>query len=354
MAEVGIPSPAFWNGRKVLVTGHTGFKGKWMLQWLTLMSAKTSGLSYSGYPNSTLGAKVFPSELELDSDIRSNEWIKDVVAFAPEIIFHFAAQSLLIQGYRNPEEVTTVNVDGTIKILELFTKIPTLRVIIIVTTDKVYKVDSNYAEKVEHDALGGSDPYSASKSAVEMIAAGWPLAANQNLATVRSGNVIGGGDFSEMRLLPDLVRAWETGNSFSPRQPEGVRPWLHVLETLRGYLLVAEKLYQSTMQKDSFNFAPTSRDHLCVKDVSEYFASCMGPSEGFRILFDSKSQLPETRELRLNADKAKVQLGWSPIWNCRRSLEQTSKWYRAFYEGFDSDALSTSDLEVYLRELRTL
>jgi len=353
MEKLGIPSPLFWRDKRVLVTGHTGFKGTWLIHWLNELGAITAGLSYSGYPKTILGNVDMQLDLDIDTDIRSDHWQEKISNFQPQIIFHLAAQSLVYTGMVDPKYTFETNVIGSVHILELMNTITSIVTVVIITTDKVYQIGSGDSPRTEEDPLGGLDPYSASKSAVELIAKAWPIGNDQCLLTARSGNVIGGGDAAKKRLLPDLIRAWNSGKEMNLRSPMGIRPWLHVLEPLRGYLLLAELGFSPSLSRQSFNFAPSANNHVRVKEIAQRVFVTLPLKQGFEIHEQSTNEFFETKELMLNANKAKTQLYWSPVWGWEKAVDITINWYQKFYQGVDPTTLYKADLDLYINDLES-
>jgi CDP-glucose 4,6-dehydratase len=351
--KLGIPSPSFWRDKRVLVTGHTGFKGTWLMNWLNELGATTAGLSYSGYPKTILGNIDAQIDFNIDADIRGDDWQEKISNFQPQIIFHLAAQSLVYTGIINPQETFETNVIGSIHILELMDTITSIITVVIITTDKVYQIGNGDRPRIEEDPLGGVDPYSASKSAVELIAKAWPIGNEQSLLTARSGNVIGGGDAATKRLVPDLIRAWHSGEVISLRSPMGIRPWLHVLEPLRGYLLLAEFGFTQNSLRQSFNFAPSPDNHVMVKEIAQRALATLPSNHGFAIQEQSTIEFFETKELMLNATKAKTQLNWSPIWGWEKAVDITFNWYQKFYQGVNPTSLYKADLDFYVNDLES-
>lgn len=285
--------------------------------------------------------------MNIDCDIASHDWKKQVLDFSPEIVFHLAAQSLVFTGLRNPVETFETNVLGSLRVLELLESNPSIKTMVIITTDKVYKPEFGTSPRVEGDPIGGIDPYSASKGSVELMVHSWPLNSNQSLATARSGNVIGGGDNAEKRLIPDVIRAWRDATPINLRSPDGIRPWLHVLEPLRGYLLLAESGYLRPGTKNQFNFAPSMTNHVSVRTIAERAVEILPRHNNFLIVTSSDNKFPETSELFLNGSKAFRDLDWMPVWDWEKALEMTLRWYVRFYEGSMAESLIQNDIENY-------
>ena len=262
-----------------------------------------------------------------------------------------AAQSLVYTGYEDPKTTFETNVVGSLHLLEVLRNTPSIRVMVVITTDKVYRIENGNSPRVESDPIGGSDPYSASKGAVELIVRGWPISPEQSLTTARSGNVIGGGDDAPKRLIPDLFRAWADNRSISLRSPSGIRPWLHVLEPLRGYLLLAEKCYSSPGSRGAYNFAPQISDQVRVEAIAQRALEILPPHAGFKINNLPEAEFPETPELLLDGTKASDELNWRPIWDWTTAVEKSLLWYQKFHEGTSAEVLFKQDIHSYIDEL---
>jgi CDP-glucose 4,6-dehydratase len=327
-----------FRGKKVFLTGHTGFKGTWFLWMLKELGAQVKG--YALPPDSkealfsiTQADKACESVL---SDIRDREaLIREIALFKPDFIYHFAAQALVLDGYKTPVETYQTNVMGTAHLLDALQNLKNPCTAVIITTDKVYEnLEINYPYK-ETDKLGGYDPYSSSKACCEILVSSWrrSFLASEHidkhgkaLSTARSGNVIGGGDRAENRIIPDLIQAFENNISLLVRNPESVRPWQHVLEPLRGYLMLGALMHKHPGQFcDAYNFGPAANDTLTVKELVE---TAIQTYRGGRWHTDTSLKQPhEAGLLQLNVEKAKTDLGWTPRFNARTSVEQTIKWY---------------------------
>lgn len=347
---VRLPNKSFWQDKRVLVTGHTGFKGAWLTEWLCDLGAKVCGLSLDPITSPDLWSELNNDlgGFDFREDIRGTDWQEKVDSFNPEIAFHLAAQPLVVTGWKDPKLTFETNLGGMIQFLEWVNGSKTLVAGVIVTSDKVYRLDGSKVPRIESDELGGSDPYSASKAAAELIAHSWPIDPNKRIATARSGNVIGGGDWAEDRLIPDLVRAWQSRKVFSPRNPNAIRPWQHVLEPLSGYLLMAESLYGSNLPSTAYNFGPALGDQISVGEViDEVQVMLLGEAP----LQVSKSRdvntYGESEFLLLNADLAQRELGWRSVLAWRDAIRMTIDWYFAFSDGVDASELVHDDLEKY-------
>lgn len=325
-----------YRGRSVLVTGDSGFKGSWLCRWLQSLGARVTGygLAPATTPNHwDLLSFSYPSHRYDITDI--SRLASTVKQAAPEIVFHLAAQPLVRRSYSEPLLTWSSNVMGTANLLEACRHQPSVQAIVLVTTDKVYRNQEWSWGYREDDPLGGHDPYSASKAACELVAASYrasyfsapdaPL-----LATVRSGNVIGGGDWSEDRLIPDLVRAVSTSSAIEIRSPNATRPWQHVLECLSGYLLVGKRLLAGDRScAAAWNFGPDSNDNRRVIDILEAI-KVFWPEVMWQV--HPAPQLHEAKLLYLDNSKAKSLLGWKPVWTLDVALEKTADWYRSHAE----------------------
>ena len=323
-----------YRGRSVLVTGHTGFKGSWLVLWLAGLGAEVTGVALAPdtMPNHWDLLKLGINEHRLD--IRDAQALARVVAKAqPEIVFHLAAQPLVRRSYRDPLESWSTNVMGTANLLEACRQTKSVRAIVIVTSDKCYQNQEWSRGYQETDRLGGHDPYSASKAATELVAASYRSAffhaANAPLlATARAGNVIGGGDWAEDRLIPDLVRAIATNTNLEVRSPQATRPWQYVLESLSGYLLLGQKLAEGKREfAEAWNFGPGPEDNRTVADVLARLGAHW-PELAWQLI--TQPQPHEAKLLYLDSTKARTELGWKPVWALDVALAATAEWYRAY------------------------
>jgi CDP-glucose 4,6-dehydratase len=352
----GLVTVSAGPNRAVLVTGHTGFKGGWLSLWLAQLGADVHG--YALEPPTTPSffetAKVAAS---LASDARADladlARLKETIArVKPVVVFHLAAQPLVRASYRDPIGTFATNVMGTANVLEAARHAPTVKAVVLITTDKVYEnreqPDHAYAER---DPLGGHDPYSGSKAAAEIVAESYRksfFANGARVATARAGNVIGGGDWAEDRLVPDCLRAFERGEAVRLRNPNAVRPWQHVLEPLSGYMRLAERLVSNdgAAFAGPWNFGPEASDDASVGDVAEMTAKSWGGSA--RVERAPSADNPhEAGFLRLDNAKAKQQLRWTPRWSLHDALERTVAWHRAWRDGSDMHAFSLSQIRDY-------
>ncbi|MBV9555857.1 MAG: CDP-glucose 4,6-dehydratase [Pseudolabrys sp.] len=354
MDELVLSAASFWRGKRVLVTGHTGFKGSWLTLWLESLGAQVTGIALP--PKTTLNlftaANVASHCASRLCDVRDAVPFADQVhAATPQIVFHLAAQPLVRASYRDPVATYETNVMGTAHLLEALRKVTDVRVAVMVTTDKVYRVSGDPLPHGEDDALGGFDPYSASKAASEHVIASYRDAflSSQGVAvaSARAGNVIGGGDWSEDRLLPDAVRAWQDGSVLDVRRPYAVRPWQHVLEPLAGYLSLAEALWRQPSMAGAYNFGPDMSEAATVRTVVEIARSAYGRGD---VLYGEDMSGPhETALLTLNNAKAKKQLGVMPVFTLSEAVSRTMAWYRTFAEGIGAHQLCSAEIADFER-----
>jgi CDP-glucose 4,6-dehydratase len=340
----------FWRGKRVLLTGHTGFKGSWMAIWLNSIGAEVVGIAEppSTIPNLFDAARV--GELCSASyllDIRENSKVVKIVKdFDPEIVFHFAAQPLVRASYRDPIGTFSTNVMGTVNLLDALRDQNLLRVVVVITTDKVYQNHERVEPYSEDDALGGDDPYSASKAACEMVVNAYRKSyfekKNISVATARAGNVIGGGDWSEDRLIPDLIRAWEKKKILEIRKPQAIRPWQHVLDPLNGYLTLAQKMFTNQAPSEAFNFGPRPDDVASVESVIEMAREILPE---LNVFYQKDNVGPhEAGLLNLDSSKSLRVLGCRSFLTLSESLRRTLNWYLKYSDGFDARVLCNNDL----------
>jgi CDP-glucose 4,6-dehydratase len=343
----------FWRGRRVLLTGHTGFKGAWMSLWLESLGAEVWGyaLAPAGEPNlwSLVAASARPPRSVL-ADIRDAARVGDAVARAdPQIVIHMAAQALVRESYRDPLGTYATNVMGTAALLQACRSLRRLECVVVVTSDKVYENRGEGRAFDERDRLGGHDPYSNSKACAELVTASFRdsfYADGPPIATARAGNVIGGGDWSEDRLIPDCVRALKTGHSVNLRYPDAVRPWQHVLEPLSGYLTLAEALVTAPKKTPrAVNFGPDPASFCTVREVVDAFSARFGGKPGW--VRDPSPQPPEAQTLTLSSELAGQTLGWHPRLDIRESLSWTADWYLAHSAGENMAAISEAQIARY-------
>jgi CDP-glucose 4,6-dehydratase len=334
-------NPAFWRGRRVFLTGHTGFKGAWLALWLQKLGASVTAFSLEPPTRPSLfdAAGIARGMDSIHGDIRDFAALSAAMrASDASIVLHLAAQSLVAEGYRSPRETFAANLTGTVNLLDALRECSTVEAAIVVTSDKCYVPPETDGALTEDAAMGGRDPYSASKSCAEIAANCWREsflsgAKGTRIASARSGNVIGGGDWSAHRLLPDMVRAWSAGEPLTLRMPGAIRPWQHVLEALAGYLLLADNLagQDGVRFARGWNFGPAAADHLTVGEVAGRCARLWG--DGARLERADANFQKETVALRLDATLAREALGWQPAWPLDEALRRTLDWYRAWIGG---------------------
>jgi len=343
------PNKSFWSGKRVLLTGHTGFKGGWLALWLTRLGARVTGVSLppATLPNLFSLAGVDDLMDSRCADIRDAEQLAAIVKeAAPDIVFHLAAQALVRTSYQHPLATLATNVMGTAHLLDALRGQDSVRAAVIITTDKVYRNQEWPYPYREIDPLGGHDPYSASKAAAEIVSASYRDAflAGQGVAvaTARAGNVIGGGDWSEDRLLPDAVRAWEAGIPLEVRRSQAIRPWQHVLEPLAAYLLLAEQLWDRPDLAGAYNFGPETRTAATVREVIELARTSYGQGQ---VIWGDGSEGPhEAGWLALEIAKARNTLGVVPKWSLAQAIERTMSWYRRQSQGEDARQLCLAEI----------
>ena len=342
----------FWQGKRVLVTGHTGFKGAWLSFWLQRMGAQVFGLALppSTKPNLFDLLTLADSMDSCLGDIRDPSVVSRRLAEAdPQIVFHLAAQPLVRAGYREPVDTFNTNVMGTAHVLNAMRDSKQLRAAVMVTTDKVYRNNEWAWPYRETDALGGHDPYSASKAASELVIDCYRQSffneAGVRIASARAGNVIGGGDWSEDRLIPDAVRAWQQGAALEIRRPDAVRPWQHVLDPLAGYLLLAQQLWSRNGLPGSFNFGPASHEAYSVRTVIDLALQAYG--SGQVNYADTITGPHEAGLLTLDVSQTNAVLGFESRFALQQALEKTMHWYRLQHQGADAKALCEDDIRAY-------
>jgi CDP-glucose 4,6-dehydratase len=354
-----------WRGRRVFLTGHTGFKGGWLALWLTQLGATVRGyaLDPATEPSLFATARIGSVLDDLRGDIRDASTLDRALQdFAPEVVFHLAAQPLVRYSYEDPIGTLETNVIGTAKVLDAVRRTPSVRAVVSVTTDKCYENKEWVWPYRETDPLGGYDPYSSSKACAEIVSAtfrqsyfpvhtlGQPNGHSVAIATARAGNVIGGGDWSTDRLIPDLVRGFLSGQPVGIRHPHAIRPWQHVLEPLHGYILLAEKLlapdrHHAARYATAYNFGPSDTDARPVAWIAEQMTAFWG--NGASWVLDSAPTPHEAGYLKLDSSRAHADLGWHPHLSLQQALELLVGWYRAWQSGSDMHALTLTQIEQY-------
>ena len=355
-----------WKDKKVLLTGHTGFKGSWLSIWLKKLGVELIGYSLPPPTNPSLFeiAKVKEGMTSIEGDTRDLENLKKTIEkYKPEIIIHMAAQSLVHKSYENPHETYMTNIMGTVNLFEAvrMTQSKSVKVVINVTSDKCYENKEQNIGYKEEDPMGGYDPYSSSKGCAELVTAAYrrsffnPTDFSKHgvaVASVRAGNVIGGGDWASDRLIPDLVRSIFNSKTLKIRNPNATRPWQHVLEPVSAYMYLAEKLWHEGQKySEGWNFGPNDTDIKPVSWVVEYFIKLWKDKVQWEVDSGSKSKPHEAQVLSLDISKAKKKLNWQPKWNIESALEKTVNWYKAYGDKKDMNEFSLSQIKEYNENL---
>jgi CDP-glucose 4,6-dehydratase len=371
-------NPTFWSSRKVFLTGHTGFKGSWLAFWLLSVGADLCGYALDPPTDPSLyrllgldaGGPHPPSfdECGMSARLRSIRGdIRDLAAlesamrgFAPEVVIHMAAQPLVRLSYQNPVETYAVNVLGTVHLLDAVRHTPSVRSVVVITSDKCYENQEWHWPYREHEPMGGHDPYSSSKGCAELVTSAYrrsffhpDLYASHHvaIASARAGNVIGGGDWAPDRLVPDIMRAFSLAAPVIIRNPEAVRPWQHVLEPLSGYITLAERLYSDGPAfAEPWNFGPADSDARPVRDLVTELAYLWGDCASWES--SAPESVHEANLLRLDSSKARAKLGWTPRWSFNQTLARTVEWYKAFYAGQDVRACTLNQIELFMQQAK--
>ena len=332
---------SFWKNKKILITGHTGFKGSWLTIWLKKLGADITGFSKSVPTNPSLfeTANIEKDIKSVVGDIQNYELLKETISKCePEIIFHMAAQSLVIKSYSNPIETFSTNVMGTVNLLYAVKETKKAKIVINITSDKCYENKESLEGYSEEDPMGGHDPYSSSKGCAELITKSFRKSFfssdhenNIGLASVRAGNVIGGGDWAENRLIPDIIRAIKNKENVKIRNPNALRPWQHVLDPLNGYISLAEKLWDDQKKhSEGWNFGPEKNEVKPVSWIIEEFNELWKNKINWVV---GNNELHEANNLILNCQKAKSRLGWNSKINTETALKMTIEWYTKYFDG---------------------
>ena len=345
--------PAFWRGKRVLLTGHTGFKGGWLALWLQQLGAQVQGLALapSGEHNLFDAARVGDGMASAIGDIRDLAFVsRTLAAFRPEIVIHMAAQSLVRLSYAEPVATYATNVMGTVHVLEAVRQTSGVRAVINVTTDKCYENREWAWGYREDEPMGGHDPYSNSKGCSELVSSAYRRSflkqGGTALATARAGNVIGGGDWATDRLVPDILGAFEVGRPAIIRNPHSTRPWQHVLEPLSGYLVLAQRLWSDGAAfAEGWNLGPRDEDARPVEWIAERLVRQWGGDARWQL--DGGAHPHEANYLKLDISKARARLGWQPRWHLAEALEHIVTWHRAWLAGDDVRALCLSQIDRY-------
>lgn len=350
---------AFWCGKRVFLTGHTGFKGSWLSLWLQSMGAEVTGYALSPPTNPSLYelANVGAGMYSVIGDVRDlNSLKREIQKASPEIVIHMAAQSLVRYSYDNPVETYSTNVMGSVHLLEAVRNTRGVKAVVNVTSDKCYENREWLWGYRENEAIGGYDPYSNSKGCAELVTAAYRSSFfnseqyNQHgvaVASARAGNVIGGGDWSGDRLIPDFIRAIVAGETVVIRSPKAIRPWQHVLEPLSGYLLLAEKLYtQGNRYSEAWNFGPSDNDAKSVEWIINQLVTHWGNGASFKV-DSSAANLHEANFLKLDCNKARMSLGWQPQWNATETIERICAWHKAHLNAEDINLYTLNEIKQY-------
>lgn len=347
----------FWKGKRVFLTGHTGFKGSWLSLWLNYLGCSVKGYALTPPTTPSLfeAAKIDKLIISQIGDIRDQDLLfESMVNFNPDILIHMAAQPLVRASYHEPIETFEVNVIGTAKVLEVARSCLNLKAIINITTDKCYENDGFDKSYIETDPMGGFDPYSSSKGCAELVTASYRRSFFNDLgigvASVRAGNVIGGGDWANDRLIPDILKSFELEKAVIVRNPNATRPWQHVLEPLSGYLLLTQKLYYNNEgYSDGWNFGPDEKDVKPVHWILDKMISYW-PHASWKL--DEDSNPHEANFLKLNISKARIQLDWIPIWELDRALEKIIIWHKAWKNNEDIQLLCFAEIKEYMKDMK--
>ena len=349
--------PSFWKGKRVFVTGHTGFKGGWICLWLKHLGVEVIGYSLepATVPSLFEAADVGEGMQSIFGDIRDHAKLSKAISESkPDVVIHMAAQPLVRYSYAQPAETYEVNVMGTVHLLEGVRATPSVKAVVNVTSDKCYENRERVLGYRENEAMGGVDPYSSSKGCAELVTSAYRQSffepAGIALASARAGNVIGGGDWAADRLIPDFLRAMDAGETLNIRSPQAVRPWQHVLEPLSGYLMLAEQLYSNGASfAEGWNFGPSDDDSRTVSWIIEQMAEMR---KNINWQCDEAPQLHEANSLKLDSSKARGQLNWQPRWRLQTALQKTLEWHEAWRNAEDMRAVSLAQINDYQSTLR--
>ncbi|MBV1870602.1 MAG: CDP-glucose 4,6-dehydratase [Gammaproteobacteria bacterium] len=349
-------NPKFWNNRKVFITGHTGFKGSWLCLMLRSVNANICGYSLPppSQPNLFESANIAACLTSIHGDIRNHEHLHSSInKFQPQTVIHLAAQSLVRESYTNPLSTYDTNVMGTINVLEGIRKCPNIESAVIVTSDKCYENKEWHWPYRENEALGGHDPYSSSKACVEILTASYRQSffddSKTGVASVRAGNVIGGGDWAKDRLIPSLLHAIQHNYSAQIRNPHAIRPWQHVLEPLSGYLKLAEQLNTNKQLAEAWNFGPSNNENKAVSWIADHINNYWGNNSGWTT--NKETNPHEAHILNLDSSKARTILGWKPTLSIDEALQLTVLWHKAFLEEQNMQEFTLKQIKEYTQKM---
>jgi CDP-glucose 4,6-dehydratase len=354
MAVGGMVNSEFWKGKKVFITGHTGFKGTWLSIWLNSMGAILAGyaLAPNTKPNFFEAASVADEIESIIGDVRDLGKLSQAMgSFAPDIVIHMAAQPLVRLSYKNPVDTYSTNVMGTVHLLEAVRSTPSVKAVVNVTTDKCYENKEWIWGYREDEPMGGRDPYSNSKGCSELVTAAYRSSffnclGSAKIGSGRAGNVIGGGDWAEDRLIPDFFKSFKNNEPVIIRNPSATRPWQHVLEPLSGYLVLAEQLYlHGDRYAEAWNFGPEENDVKSVRSIIEYLVERWG--DGASWIHDESEQPHEAQLLKLDISKAKKLLGWQPKWDLFEALDSIIEWQKVWLSGRDIKAVTLKQIRQF-------
>ncbi|MBQ7477317.1 MAG: CDP-glucose 4,6-dehydratase [Selenomonadaceae bacterium] len=348
-------TPSFWAGKRVFVTGHTGFKGMWLCRMLAVLGAETAGYALDAPTVEGEELLRMPGmnacRRSIYGDVRNLDALEKAVrGWQPEIVFHLAAQPIVSEGYRNPEGTYSTNVMGTVNLLECVRQTDTVKSVVNVTTDKVYRNREWVWGYRERDDLDGFDPYASSKSCSELVTRCYRRSffadGRVAISTARAGNVIGGGDFAHNRIVPDCIRAAAQGKPIGVRNPHSVRPYQHVLDPLYAYLLIAEMQHRDIKFADSYNVGPTESDCVTTGELASMFSEIWGDGQAWEAV--EREMPPESNTLRLDCAHLRSVFGWSPQWNIHRALKKTIEWAKIYFSQGDVALCMDHQIEEFL------